>query len=293
MEPRIAFLGLGIMGGGMARRLRAAGFPLAVYNRNQTKSAPLAATGAVVASSPRQAAKGAEVIISMVADDDASRGMWLGAEGALNGASRGAVMIECSTLTASWVSKLKDAVVAAGGELLDAPVTGSKQAAAAGELNFLVGGNEQTLERVRPIFMAMGKKIAHLGPTGSGALVKLLNNFMAGVHIAAYAEAVAWLERTGVDQAKAVAFLMAGAAASPVTKVVSARIAAEDYTPNFFLRLMAKDLRYAIAEAAGENVNLRTASAALERFLEAMSAGQADEDMAAVVKTVRAENRGS
>jgi 3-hydroxyisobutyrate dehydrogenase len=291
MEPRIAFLGLGIMGGGMARRLRAAGFPISVYNRNQTKAVPLAAVGAVVASSPREAAKGADVIISMVADDDASRAMWLGAEGALDGASRGAVMIECSTLTVSWVNELKNAVAAAGGELVDAPVTGSKQAAAAGELNFIVGGNEKTVERIRPIFLAMGKKIAHLGPTGSGALVKLLNNFLAGVHVAAYAEALAWLERTGVDPAKAVAFLMEGAAASPVTKVVAARIAAEDYTPNFFLHLMAKDLRYAIGEAAQKKVDLRTATTALERFLEAMSAGRGDEDMAAVVKTVRTEKR--
>jgi 3-hydroxyisobutyrate dehydrogenase len=287
-KPRIAFLGLGIMGGGMARRLLAAGYPLAVYNRDRSKSASLAAEGAAVAESPREAVRGAEVVFSMVADDDASRAMWLGVNGALAGADRGAVMVECSTLTVAWVKDLACAVTAAGGEFIDAPVAGSKQAAAGGDLNFIVGGNDGAVERIRPALMVMGKSVTHMGPAGSGALVKLLNNFLAGVHVAAFAEALAWLERTEVDPSKAVAFLMDGAAASPVTKVVAARMQAEDYSPNFFLRLMAKDLTYAIGEAAEKKVELRAATTAVKRFNEAIVAGQGDEDMAAIVKSVRA-----
>ena len=148
------------------------------------------------------------------------------------------------------------------------------------------------MEKIRPALMVMGKTITQVGPTGSGALVKLLNNFLAGVHVAAFAEALAWLERTGLDRTKAVAFLMEGAAASPVTKVVAARMTAEDYSPNFFLRLMAKDLGYALREAAGKQVTLRTAATALDRFQAAIANGHGDEDMAAIVKTARAEKAG-
>lgn len=289
--PSIAFLGLGIMGGGMARRLLDAGFPLAVYNRNRAKAAPLASAGARAADTPREAAKGAAIIISMVADDTASRAMWLGDDGALAGAARGTVMVECSTLTIAWVNELAAAVTERGGAFVDAPVAGSKGAAAAGELKFIVGGADAAVEKVRPAFNAMGRSVTHLGPTGSGALVKLVNNFMAGVHVAAWAEALAWIERTKLDRAKAVAFLMEGAAASPITKMMSERMMVDDYTPNFFLRLMAKDLSYAVREAADQGVNLDTATTALMRFQRAMAAGLSDEDMAAIVKSIRAEGR--
>lgn len=272
----------------MAHRLVSAGFPLTVYNRNPEKTVALASVGAKVAGTPREAAKGAEIILSMVADDVASRAMWLGDEGAVAGASRGAVGVECSTLTVAWVNELARALAERGGDFVDAPVTGSKAAAAGGELNFIVGGNAASVEKIRPALAAMGKTVTHLGPSGSGALVKLVNNFMAGVHVAAWAEALTWIERTGLDKAKTVAFLMDGAAASPVTKVVSARMAAEDYQPNFFLRLMAKDIGYALKEAEQKNVALTTAATALQRFREAIAAGHGDKDMAALVEAVRA-----
>jgi 3-hydroxyisobutyrate dehydrogenase len=272
----------------MARRLLGAGFSLAVYNRDRTKATPLASGGARIAGTPRDAAKGADIIVSMVADDLASRAMWLGSDGAIAGASRGALLVECSTVTSAWVKELAGAAGAVGLELVDAPVTGSKGAAAAGELNFLVGGSEASLERARPALMAMGRTITHFGPTGSGATVKLINNFLAGVHVAAFAEALAWLERSGIDRAKSVAFLLEGAAASPVTKIVATRMLAEDFAPNFLLRLMAKDLGYAIDEAAQKNVALATATTALGRFGEAIAAGHAEKDMAAIVLPLRA-----
>src|ERR1019366_10507071 len=135
-KPHIAFFGLGIMGSGMARRLLINGFPLTVFNRNAEKSKSFAADGAQVAASPREAASRAEVIISMVADDNASRSLWLGENGALADANPGIVCIESSTVTVNWVRELAAAVVAKKCELLDAPVTGSKTHAASGELNF-------------------------------------------------------------------------------------------------------------------------------------------------------------
>jgi 3-hydroxyisobutyrate dehydrogenase len=286
-SPRIAFLGLGIMGGGMARRLLQAGYPLTVYNRNRERAEPLGQAGARIAVTPRAAAAGADVVFSMVADDAASRAIWRGPDGALAGVRQGAVLVECSTLTVAWVRELAQAATAAGCEFVDAPVTGSKDAAAGGALNFLVGGRAAALEGLRPVFTVMGRSATHLGPTGSGTLVKLVNNFMAGVHVAAMAEALAWVERSGVDRDKAVAFLLDGAAASPVTKVVAARMLAADFTPNFLLRLMTKDIGYAIDEAGSRGLTLVTAQAALAQFRAAMAAGQGDRDMAAIVEAVR------
>ncbi len=286
-NQRVAFLGLGIMGGGMARRLVGAGFALAVYNRDRAKAEAIA--GATVADSPRAAAHEADVIISMVADDPASRAMWLGDRGALAGAKRGAVCIDASTLTVAWVRELADAAQAKGCELLDAPVTGSKAAAANGELNFLVGGSAAALEKGRPALAAMSKTIRHLGPTGSGALIKLINNFVCGVQLAALAEALAMIDRGGLDRAQAAAVLTDGAPGSPLVKMVAPRMLDASYAPNFRLKLMAKDLTYALQEGAKLGLDLLTAQAALAEFQKSLAAGLGEEDMAAVFKTLEQE----
>lgn len=271
----------------MARRLHAAGFPLTVYNRSAGRASDLAAAGVRVAGSPREAAAGADIVFAMVADDAASRALWQGPDGALAGLGRGALAVECSTLSVAWVKELAWAVAERGGEFVDAPVTGSKDAAAGGALNFLAGGGAAAVERARPAFVAMGRSVTHFGPTGSGALVKLVNNFMAGVQVAALAEALAWLERSGVDRDRGMAFLLEGAAASPIVKTVAARMLAPDFTPHFLLRLMAKDLGYALDEAGHRGVALATAEAALGQFRAALAAGLGEKDMAAVVDGVR------
>jgi 3-hydroxyisobutyrate dehydrogenase len=286
-KPHIAFLGLGIMGSGMARRLLVNGFPLTVFNRNAEKAKLFAAEGAHVATSPREAAAQADIIISMVADDNASRSLWPGEKGALATIKPGTVCIECSTVTVNWVRELAAAAAAKKCELLDAPVTGSKNQAAAGELNFLIGGGSATLEKARMVFAAMGKAIVHIGPTGSGAMTKLINNFLCGVQVAALAEALAMIERSGLDRAKALEVLIGGATGSPLVKVVSVRMTTPDFTPNFLLRLMAKDLGYAIQEGEKLSVDLVTAKAALEDFQKAIAAGHGEKDIAAVVEPFR------
>jgi 3-hydroxyisobutyrate dehydrogenase len=286
-KPRIAFIGLGIMGSGMARRLLVNGFPLTVFNRNADKAKPFAAEGAIVAASSREAAAQADVIISMVADDVAARSLWLGDNGALAAAKSGVVCIECSTVTVNWVRELAAAAIARGCECLDAPVTGSKNQAAAGELVFLVGGDSVTLEKARPVLAAMSKAIVHIGPTGSGAMIKLINNFVCGVQVASLAEALATIEQSGLDRAKALEVLTGGAPGSPLVKAVAARMTAPDFTPNFMLRLMAKDLGYAIQEGGKLSVELVTARAALEDFQRAIATGHGDKDIAAIVEPMR------
>ena len=198
---------------------------------------------------------------------------------------QGSVLIESGTLTVGWIKELAAAATTKGCELLDAPVTGTKPHAAAGELIFLVGGREVALEKARPAFAAMGKEVIHLGPNGSGALMKLVNNFMAGVQAASFAEAIALIDAGGLDREKAISIVANGAPGSPLVKRMASIIASGDFTPNFILRLMAKDLGYASAEAAQKGVKFRTAPAALEVFKQAIAQGYGEEDFAAITKS--------
>jgi len=284
-KMRVALLGLGTMGGGMARRLLGAGFPLAVYNRTSDKAAALAAESAKVAATPREAGEQAEIIVSMLADDVASRGVWLGEQGALAGAARGAVLIECSTLTPGWVAELSQTSAKQGCELLDAPVTGTKPHAASGELLFLVGGSAAALEKARPVLAVMSRTIVHVGPSGSGALLKLINNFLCGVQAASLGEAMVMIEKGGLNKDKALEVLTNGAPGSPLIKTLLSRIAADNFTPNFRLSLMAKDLAYSAKEGERYGLSLGTVSAALNAFRQAEADGYGEKDFAAIVKS--------
>jgi 3-hydroxyisobutyrate dehydrogenase len=286
-NTRIAFLGLGIMGAGMAGRLLESGARVTVYNRTPARAAPLVARGAVVASTPRDAVNDADVVFSMVADDAASFGVWDGGSGALAGVRPGTVLVDCSTVTVARVTELAESARRVGCELVDAPVTGSKMQAAAGELVFLVGGSEEALERIRLALDAMGRTIVHLGPVGSGALVKLINNFLAGVQAASLAEAVAIIERSSLDRTQAVAAIVNGSPGSPVMKTLASRILADDFSPNFYLHLLAKDLGYAIGEGESRGVPMAMASAAREILQMSIARGDGDKDMAAVVEQFR------
>ena len=284
-KPSVAILGLGIMGSGMANRLLSANFPLAVYNRNREKCVPFASAGAFIADSPREAASRSQIILSMVADDVASREIWLGEEGALNGAQAGALLIESSTLSGEWIRELGTKAAEHGCRFLDAPVTGTKPHAASGELVFLVGGSAEALDAARPVFSVLGRDVVHLGPIGSGALMKLVNNFVCGVQAASFAEAVSMIDAGGLDRAKAISILTGGAPGSGIVKRVAERIAGNDYTPNFALRWMAKDLGYAVKEASAEGISLQTAAAALAVFRQAIAEGHGDEDFSAISKS--------
>jgi 3-hydroxyisobutyrate dehydrogenase len=283
-KPSVAILGLGIMGSGMARRLLSAGFPLTVYNRSPEKSKQLAAEGAFAAMTPREAASRSQVILSMVSNDAASRQVWLGENGALVGAAPNSILIECSTLTCGWTHELATQAVERHFQFLDAPVTGTKPHAASGELVFLVGGSAETVEAARPVFSVLGRETIHLGPTGSGALMKLTNNFLCGVQAASLAEALSLIDAGKLDRAKALAILTNGAPGSGIVKRVAERVVTNDFAPNFALRWMAKDLSYAIAESSNQKAPLQTAVAALSVFERALAEGHGDEDFSAVTK---------
>jgi len=283
----VALMGLGNMGAGMARRLLKAGFALTVYNRTRARAEALAAEGATATGSPREAAERAQIVISMVADDNASRAAWMGETGALAGAKAGTVLIESSTLSVGWVKELAAAATSKGCAFLEAPVTGSKPQADSGELLFLAGGEAATLDSVRPVLASMSRAIVHLGPVGSGATMKLVNNFLCGVQAASLAEAMAVIENSGLDRDVALDILGNGAPGSPLVKGVSRRMATRDYRVNFALQLMAKDLTYAVAEGARHGVPLRMGEAALNVYRSAAAAGLGEQDLAAVVEPYR------
>ena len=187
----------------------------------------------------------------MLADDSASRSVWTGPDGALAGLRDGAVAIECSTLSPAWVTELAELVDARGAAFLDAPVTGSKPQAASREVLFLVGGDPEALASVRDVLRPMSRDAVHMGPVGSGAKMKLVNNFMSAVQAVALGEALAFSEKCGLDPVGAMHVLANGAPGSPLVKTVGARMLARDYSVNFFLRLMRKDISYASRKRGG------------------------------------------
>ena len=289
-KARVAVLGTGTMGSGMARNLRKAGFQLTVYNRTRERAERLTETGAQVADSPALAVADATVVISMLADDEASRDAWLVARGALPAMQPGAVVIECGTVSPDWVEQLHNEAQARGLQMMDAPVTGSRPQADAGELTFLVGADPATLEAVRPVLESMSKAILHLGPVGSGTQLKLINNFLCGVQVASFAEALAWIERSPLDRTQALEFLKTGAPGSGIFKAMSERMTARTYEVNFLLRLMEKDLRYAERAAAAKQIELTTAACSEKLFKQAEAAGYGERDMSAVVEVLRSNN---
>ncbi|MGE0316102.1 MAG: NAD(P)-dependent oxidoreductase [Lautropia sp.] len=249
MTPTIAFIGTGAMGAEMAGNLLNAGYPLRVYNRSASKTRPLLEAGAVACTSPAEAVAGAAFVVSMIADDAAAREVMLGTDGVVGAAAPGTVVIDSSTLTPSMVREAATAAAARGIAYLDAPVSGSIAQARGRELVFMVGGDAAALEKARPVMMAMGKLIKHMGASGSGATIKLVNNMLSGTISAALAEALSVAEAAGLDPAAVLEVLGEGAGGSRLMKSKIPKMTGRDFTPQFQLGLMEKDVRYFLALA--------------------------------------------
>ncbi|MEU7144423.1 NAD(P)-dependent oxidoreductase [Nocardia sp. NPDC046473] len=202
---KIGFLGVGRMGSGMAARMLAAGHEVVVFNRSPEKAAELISAGAGTATTAREAADGADAIISMVADDDASRAVWLGEDGALAAdLAPGAFAVECSTISQPWVLQLAKQAGAQGLRYLDSPVTGLPEVAAAGELTLFVGADPADLEAARPLLDPLCTNIIRFGEVGAGTAYKLLQNLHGSIQIAATAEVLRVAELAGLELATVV-----------------------------------------------------------------------------------------
>ena len=244
MMTTIAFLGLGAMGSRMAANLQSAGYALRVYNRDRAKARPFAEKGAQACDTPAAAVQGASYVVSMVADDVATRAVMLGADGAVAAATAGTIIIDSSTNTPAMAREVAQAAAARRVQYLDAPVSGSLAQAQGKELVFMVGGDPVAFERARPVLSAMGRMAKHMGAAGTGATIKLINNMLSGTATAAIVEAVMIAEAAGLDRAATLEVLGEGAAGSRLMKTRMPKMFGRDFAPQFQLQLMEKDLRY-------------------------------------------------
>ena len=285
---KVALLGQGLMGSGIAQNILKAGFPLTIYNRTKAKALPQLEKGGEWAQTPAAAAAAADMVISVVGDDAASRAVWLGEDGAVAGLRPGALAVECSTVSLDWVRELHALVTGRGGRFIDAPLTGSKLVAQAGTLTLLVGAEPSTLEQARPVLSAFSSKIIHFGAPGAGTTFKLVNNMAAGAQLAVLGEALALAERAGLNMETVTEAITSGAVASPIVKGKVAAMIARDHTDTHFaLRWMHKDLTYALRAADEAGVAMPTIAVARELFRLAMQAGLGQQDCGAVAEVVR------
>jgi 3-hydroxyisobutyrate dehydrogenase len=290
MTARIALIGTGGMGQGMARCLLRTGHDLTVCNRSPHKAQPLIEVGATLAATPAQAATAADVIISMVGDDDDSQQVWLGPEGVLAGRPRpGTLAIESTTLSLGWVQHLGRLLPAAGLRFIDSPVTGGRQAAEEGTLTLLVGAHEADLAAARPVLETYSHQILHFGPPGSGTAYKLVVNLMAGVQTVALAEGLLLAERCGLDLPQVIEALTMGAVSSPIVQAYAQKMVSAQHLPatNFRARWMLKDMRYALALAVDKGQPMPASAAAAQAFARVEARGLLDHNITAVIEALK------
>jgi 3-hydroxyisobutyrate dehydrogenase len=287
----ITVLGLGIMGSGIAHNILKAGYPLTIYNRTKEKAAPLIAAGAQWADSPALAvlaAQHADVVISMVGDDVASRAVWLGPDGAFATMQPHAIAVECSTLSLDWIREWHAEAQQHCLKSIESPVAGSKLAAESGTLTLLVGGEADVLAKARPVLATFSNNIVHFGPATSGTLYKLINNLQGAIHLQALSEGLVIAERAGLNMDAVLEAVLSGAASSPMVKGKAARVIDRDYEDvHFSIRWMYKDLTYALRAADELGVPAPLVAAAREVYKMAIQLGWGDLDIAAVSEVIR------
>ncbi|MBX9849751.1 MAG: NAD(P)-dependent oxidoreductase, partial [Rhodocyclaceae bacterium] len=276
---------LGAMGSRMARNLVAAGHAVTVWNRSPDVAGPLQQAGAEVGATPRDAAKGADVVISMVRDDAASRFVWTDSvAGALHGMAPDAIAVESSTLSHAWVMELAQRCAAGGIGFLDAPVLGSRPQAEAGQLIYLVGGQEDRMHRVSPVLKDMGASIHHVGGVGAGAALKLLANAFFGIQVVAVAELCGLVQACGFDAAAAFEIFSATPLMSPAAKGAVSQMLSNSFAPLFPVDLIAKDLHYLQIMAMESGARFQICDVALEVFIEGQRRGLGAQNLSAVVQ---------
>ncbi|HWD64415.1 MAG TPA: NAD(P)-dependent oxidoreductase [Solirubrobacteraceae bacterium] len=288
---RVAFLGLGIMGSRMAANLAAQGFELTVWNRTAARAEEFAGShaGVEVAASPKAAAAGVDVVVSMVVDGPQVDAILLGEEGATAGASPGTLFVDCSTIGLAEARRIGAALEERGLTLLDAPVTGSSPRAEDGTLTIMVGGPDAAFERVRPVLEAMGRLIVHAGRLGQGQLVKVINNAVAAANAAVLGQALLVAQGAGADLDALVQVMAAGSGGSAMLDLKAEPMRRHDYTTLFKTDHMLKDVRLCL-EAAREAGTRFPSAEATERILDTTSQlGHGDDDFAALIEALERE----
>ena len=256
MVSRVGVIGMGIMGAPMARNLLKAGFQVTVHNRTRSKEAELVQEGAIAASSPREAAEASEVVITMVADSPDVQEVVLGSGGVIEAAREGLTVIDMSTISPSVTREIAAELATRGANMLDAPVSGGQWGAIQGTLAIMVGGEKATVEACMPVFQAMGQRIVHVGPSGAGQTVKLVNQILVAGTLNAVCEALVFGAKAGLDLEAAIEAVGGGAAGSWQLENLGKRIIRGDFDPGFMVKLQQKDLRLILEQGRQMHVTL-------------------------------------
>ena len=281
VTPVVAFIGTGRMGGPMAANLARGGFGVRVWNRTISRAEALAADGAVVASSPAEAVRGAAIVITMLADGPATEQAATGPDGLL-AADPGTIWVQMATVGAAWTARLASIADAHGVVFVDAPVSGSEGPAQAGQLVILASGPHEVRDLLTPVFDVLGRATAWLGPAGNGTHAKLvLNNWLADL-TEATAETLSFARRLGLDPTEIVDLLQSTPLGAPYAVQKARSMLAGDFSPAFALKLALKDAELAAQAAQATGATLTLTSALLPRWREAAANGHADDDLSAV-----------
>jgi 3-hydroxyisobutyrate dehydrogenase-like beta-hydroxyacid dehydrogenase len=285
---RIGFIGLGLMGQPMSRRLLDAGHPLTVWNRTTEKGKGLLAAGAAWGASPRAVAQASDVVITMVTDSAASEEVICGRDGILDGARPDLILIDMSSIAPEMSRSIADRAKAKGVAMLDAPVTGAPRVATEGKLGIMVGGPRETFEACRPILERLAAKIVYAGESGMGTTLKLVNNLILGVAIHASAEALVLAVKAGLDPQSVIEITSVGGARTGAMETRGPRMVRREFSPHFSVNNMYKDLSAVLKLAEECGVSLPVASEAREILRAAKSQGKGDLDSCVVLTVLEA-----
>ena len=286
MTQRIGFLGLGLMGGRMARSILRHGHEVVVWNRTPDKAEALAAEGARVAATPREVAEAADVVVCCVADPNAVGRVVFSDDGVRPAARPGLRYIECSTISPGMMRRLGDALGAHGAEVLEAPVTGSKLGAEKGTLLFMTGGKREVHDELLPVLMTFGSKAIYCGELGQASIVKLIGNTLISFMIQGLSEGATLARKAGVPLATVLEVVMASGFASPYYAFKGEAIARRDFDEHFSIDLMHKDQTLMLEEASRLAVPMPGLATIREVFQAARAQGWGGEDIVSVVKAV-------
>jgi 3-hydroxyisobutyrate dehydrogenase len=284
-RERVAFLGLGIMGRPQAANVCRAGFDLTVWNRTRARAESFAEEhrGVEVAESPAEAARGAGVVISMVPDGPEVEEVLFAAA---DGMAEGALAVDMSTIAPTASVSIGRRLGERGIQFLDAPVTGSRPKAEDGTLTIMVGGEAGDFERAKPVLEAMGQLVVHVGPSGHGEMIKLINNTLAAINAAGLAEALLLAQAANLDTDKLRQVVASGSGASTMLSLKAEPMIERDFEPLFKLEHMLKDVRHCIREADALGVELPVAKAVESLYSRAAEIGLGGQDFAAVIEGI-------
>ena len=287
MNQRVAFIGLGIMGGPMAGHLLAAGHTLTVNTRTRARAQELLDRGAKWADTPAAAASVADVVFTCVPDTPDVEAVVLGTGGVIASARPGMIVVDHSTISPTATRHMNQALLARGASLLDAPVSGGDVGAKNATLSIMAGGDEPAFERVRPLLARMGKTITYCGPSGSGQLTKLVNQILVSVTNLAVSEALVFAQQSGLDPQKTLAAVGSGAAGSWQLTNLGPRMLAGDFKPGFMIKLQHKDLRLATEAAREAGLDLAGLDLVSKRFEQGLQEGRGEQGTQALFQIVR------